>query len=479
MNLLLLIAFFITSYTATAQQPDDGYELKVTITPLKNQYIFLGHYSGKTYPLIDSALLNDKGEAVFKGPKKLGGGVYIVVLPNKDRFFEMIIDADQHFSMAADTANLTNVKFHNSPENLAFKQYQDSIYILGTATDSLRKLISAQPADSAKNARLYKAKMDQVKNFRQKFGVKNENKFLGVLMNLMQDTDIPESMKKANGTYDTVAVFQYLKAHYWDGINFWDDRITRTPAALFESRLEKYYTDYVYPSADSVIKEIDWMLGYASVSTEATRVLLVKFFERFYNMKYMWEDAVFVHLFQKYFSQNNYPWLTAQGKKMITDRAYNLMANITGNPASDIELPTRSGSPATLYTTKAKYTVVAFFDPTCGHCKEVLPKLDSMYHSSWKDKGAAMFSVAKETDGKYDDWLKFLDNYKLTDWTNVYYSKEADQSRITNNIPGYSQLFDVQSFPTVYLLDSEKKIIAKKVTADQIEAILQLKEKNK
>ena len=29
----------------------------------------------------------------------------------------------------------------------------------------------------------------------------------------------------------------------------------------------------------------------------------------------MWEDAVFVHLFEKYFSNKDYRWLTAKGKK--------------------------------------------------------------------------------------------------------------------------------------------------------------------
>ncbi|MEN9497666.1 MAG: hypothetical protein RL750_565, partial [Bacteroidota bacterium] len=39
---------------------------------------------------------------------------------------------------------------------------------------------------------------------------------------------------------------------------------------------------------------------------------------------------------------------------------------------------------------------------------------------------------------------------------------------------GYSQLFDVQTFPTLYLLDREKKIIAKKLTFQQMDDILEM-----
>jgi hypothetical protein len=50
-----------------------------------------------------------------------------------------------------------------------------------------------------------------------------------------------------------------------------------------------------------------------------------------------------------------------------------------------------------------------------------------------------------------------------------------EESRIKNNIPGYSQLYDVQTFPTLYLLDKDKRIIAKKLTYLQMDDILDLK----
>src|SRR3954470_21761023 len=95
----------------------NGYEIKVTLKPFKNQYIYLGHYYGKQLPIIDSVKLNDKSEGTFKGTKKLGGGIYLIGYPDRAHNFEVLIDRNQKFSVIADTAHPGAVNFVNSPDN--------------------------------------------------------------------------------------------------------------------------------------------------------------------------------------------------------------------------------------------------------------------------------------------------------------------------------------------------------------------------
>jgi hypothetical protein len=292
----------------------------------------------------------------------------------------------------------------------------------------------------------------------------------------MREPELPAIHKNPHGKEDSVRAFQYYKKHFWDGVNFYDERLVRTP--FFERKLDKYFEQLVYPDADSVKKEIDWMMGYASINEEMQKFLLIKFVNRYLNQKYMWEDAVFVHLFEKYISQKTYSWLTDKGRKTITDRAYSLMANILGTPASDIELPDTSGKNISLYSIPASFVLVTIWDPNCSHCKEVLPKLDSFYTSKWKTAGLKIFALAKETDGSRKDWLNFINDYHLQEWTHVYYSKTDDKTRTDAGIPGYSQLYDVLTFPTLYLLDKDKRIIAKKLSYQQVDEVLQFKLKN-
>lgn len=452
----------------------NGYEIKITLRPFKNQYIYLGHYYGKQLPIIDSALLNDKSEAVFKGDKKLGGGIYLIGYPDKAHHFEIAIDKNQKFSIVADTAKIQSVSFHNSPENIQFKAYQQFMMKNGSAMDSLFKLRSrVSPADSVRINGEIEAVNERIKKYRNDIIAKDENGLLATLLKAMKEPDVPQTNPAAKN--DSMVAYKYFKKHYWDGVNFYDDRLARTP--FFESRIDKYMEQLVYPSADSVIKELDYMLSFASISDEMQKFLLLKFVNRYLNQKYMWEDKVFVHLFEKYFSQKNYTWLTEAGKKTITNRAYSLMANILGMEASDIELPDTAGNTTKLYSLQAPYTLVVIWDPTCSHCKEILPKLDSAYNAKWKNMGLKFFGLARETDGKKTDWLNFIQEHHLNDWTQVYYSREADQARTSAGIPGYSQLYDVQVFPTLYLLDKDKRIIAKKLTLEQIDEILALKAK--
>lgn len=471
MKQLATALFLFFSSALLAQKPADaGYEIKVTLKPFKNQYVYLGHYYGKQLPIIDSVKLNERSEAVFKGPKKLGGGIYLIGFPDRANRFEFLVGKEQNFSIIADTADLQKISFTGSAENTSFKAYQDFMVTYGKAMENFHKKRTGAPvADSLQLTAQIDSITKKVAAYRVAIMAGEPNGLLTALLKAMREPEVPknpDAVKK-----DSLYAYRYYKSHYWDGVNFWDDRLARTP--FFEGRIDKYYEQLVYPAADSVIKEMDWMLGYASASEEMQKFLLLKFVNRYMNMKYMWEDAVFVHLFEKYFSQKNYPWLNDKGRKMITDRAYSLMANIMGSPASEIELPDSTGKKRSLYGVESPYTLVAIYDPTCGHCKETLPKVDSFYQARWKGMGLKVFAMAKQTEGvKYSDWLGFIRQFGLKEWVHVYYSKEAEQARVSANIPSYSQLYDVQSFPTLYLLDKDKRIIAKKVTEKQVDEIL-------
>jgi thiol-disulfide isomerase/thioredoxin len=464
----LLLAFSVVAQT--------GYEIKVTFKPFKNQYIYLGHYFGKTYPIIDSALLNDKSEAVFKGPIPLQGGIYLIGYPNKTGFFEILVDRKQKFAVMADTATIAKgAKFVNSTDNESFVAYQQYMNAKGKDINALQAQLkkATTKADSTRITGEL-VKLDKtILTYREALMAKHPGTILTALLMCMKEPELTGKLKNPTNKPDSVAAYTYYKAHYWDGVSFWDGRLAYTP--FFEDKLDKYFNQLVLPQPDSVIKEIDNMMSYASINEEMNRFLLVKFINRYLNQKYMWEDAVFVHLFEKYFANKNYSWLNEKGRKTITDRAYSLMANIMGTPAADIELPDSTGTIKPLYEVAADYTIVAFWDPTCGHCKEVLPKLDSFYNAKWKAAGIKVYAVAKETDGSKNDWTSFINDHHLQDWTHVYYSKADDKSRTDANIPGYAQLYDVQSYPTLYLLDKDKRIIAKKLAYDQIDEVLKMK----
>lgn len=277
---------------------------------------------------------------------------------------------------------------------------------------------------------------------------------------------------------DSIDNYREYKDHYWDGITFMDDRIIRTP--FFLKKLERYYREVISPAPDSIIRDADYKLLLARSAPEMYKFLLNWLTDEFINPKYMGQDAVFVHLFEKYHSKGLSKWLNETQMEAISRRAYMLMANLIGEKAADLEMLDVADKPSSLYNLKANYTVVCFWDPNCGHCKEVVPRLDSIYKASWKAHNVKIYAVLTP-DGKQDakpQWLEFIKNQNLADWVHVYQTKEMDAENIAAQKPGFRQLYDITMTPILYLLDKDKRIIGKKLTWEQMNELLEVKWKS-
>jgi (p)ppGpp synthase/HD superfamily hydrolase len=100
-----------------------------------------------------------------------------------------------------------------------------------------------------------------------------------------------------------------------------------------------------------------------------------------------------------------------------------------------------------------------------------VPRLDSIFKSKWKSQGVAMFGMM--TDGGRDKWLEFIRRHDLRGWVHGYQTKEMKEADYAANRPNYRQLYDVYQTPMLYLLDKDKRIVAKKLTYQQMDELIQ------
>ncbi len=210
--------FLLSSFLAFGQ---DSYEIKVTFKPFKNQYIYLGHYFGKTYPVIDSAMLNDKSEAVFKGNKKLQGGIYLIGYPNKAGFFELMIDKQQKFGVIADTATIKNgIKFVNSPDNELFSAYQKEMNTRGGKINAARGQLknAATTADSAKLNDIINKEDKAITAYRDNIITTKPDNILSALLQCMKEPILTGNLKDPKNNADSLAAYHYYKDQFWDGV---------------------------------------------------------------------------------------------------------------------------------------------------------------------------------------------------------------------------------------------------------------------
>ena len=65
---------------------------------------------------------------------------------------------------------------------------------------------------------------------------------------------------------------------------------------------------------------MDYLLLLSRSSPEMFKYLMVYFVQKYINPEYMGQDAVFVHLFEKYINTGQADFFTEQYKKIMSDR---------------------------------------------------------------------------------------------------------------------------------------------------------------
>ncbi|HLL44775.1 MAG TPA: thioredoxin-like domain-containing protein [Segetibacter sp.] len=466
----------IAKEPGVAEKNAAGYNISVTITPFKNTWVYLGCYFGKFKNLADSAWLNEKSQGVFKGKEKLPQGIYFAVSPRKYLLFEFLMDKNQNFSIGADTTKLTEVTITGSPDNQMFQEYTRFLAQKTPMLTSLQKQLSIAKSatDSTTIKSLLTIANKELEDYRENVMKTNPSSMLGRFFFAMKRPEIPAIPVLSTGKKDSSYPYRFVKDNWWTGVSFDDESLVRTP--FFEPKLEEYYKYYVAPDPDSVISEVNYMLLVARENREMFKYLLGKFTDKYINPEYMGQEKVFLFLFDKYYSKGDTAWLNPKQRKFIFDRAYSLMANQLGEQGSDIQMLDTGGKAVSLYSIKAPYTFLTFWDPNCGHCKETVPRIDSIYRAKWKALGVKIVGVNVD-DGANDAWKKYLNEHKLNDWINIYQPKTVKEEEAKKGVANFRQLYDVNKTPTLYLLDAQKRIIGKMLSIEQFDEVLQAKVK--
>jgi len=83
------------------------------------------------------------------------------------------------------------------------------------------------------------------------------------------------------------------------------------------------------------------------------------------------------------------------------------------------------------------------------------------------------------TDGGKENWIKFIKENNLTKRIHLYQTDETKEALLKANKPGYRQLYDAYLTPTIYLLDKNKNILAKKLNSQQLDEFIEFKKKSK
>lgn len=442
--------------TATAS----GYELRFKITGLKDSMIYLANYYGDKQYLKDSALADKQGNVLFKRAEPLPGGIYLFVFPNKT-YFEILIDKEQHFSAEAEMEDVVStIRFKGSEDNRLFYEYMKFIQAQSKAVEPLRAQRKALADEGKPTAEVDEKirKIDQqVADYKDKYVSEHPATMLASVFSASKEPEVPELPLKPDGSRDSSFAYRYFKAHYFDGFDMADERLLRSP--IYHNKLSFYVKNMVLQIPDSIIPECDMLIQRTLANKETFKYVVWYLTNTYETSNIMGMDAVFVHLVKNYYTKEKAYWADETTLYKIQERARILDPILVGKKVKNLILSDSTNAYQSLYSISKPYTILYFWDPDCGHCKKATPKVKA-YYDKVKDKGVEVFAVCTEVE--IDKWKKFIIDHQLN-WINV-----ADP-KLQNN---FRQDFDINTTPQIFLLDKDKKILAKKIDEYTLEKIL-------
>jgi thiol-disulfide isomerase/thioredoxin len=460
MKKLLILFISVLSFSQIIAQKQ-GYEIKVNVKGLQDSTVQLAYYYGDKQYIKDTAVADNKGNILFKGDENLPGGIYIVVMPSKT-YFEILVDKEQRFSLETDTTNfIKSMKVKGSKDNEIFYSYLNYIGDKGKEMESLRKEIEAAKGNEQLIEKLkeQQSKTDtEVKDYKRNFINNNRERFLAKVFLSTYEPEIPDAPILENGRKDSLWTFRYYKQHYFDSLDMRDDRLLRTP--VFANKIKTYIERLTPQIPDSINAAADYLISLTDPKSEIFKYLVYYITNTYERSKVMGMDAVFVHMAQKYYLNGMTYWVEDHQLEKIKERVDNLKDNLIGNQAVNLKLFKPDFSQTDIYSIKKDFTIVYFWDPSCGHCKKVTPKLSDFYKEKKELYNLEVFAVYSEADTA--EWLDYLRKNELK-WINA-----ADLLWKTN----FKQLYDIYSTPVIYVLDRNKRIIAKRIDVEQLEDFL-------
>ncbi len=439
-------------------------EISLTITGLGDSSVYLAYHFGNKQYLTDTVKLDEKGWGVFSGQESLQQGIYMIVLPGK-KYFEFLATDDQIFSISCDYDDYYNtLKFKGSDENTAFIEYQRMWSSLQQQVKAISRRIqnNRQNNDSIKVlAEKQKALEEKMKSYLRSTAEKNNGSLLSILVNSMlpvevPDFNIPEGIQNPDSV-KWVLGYNYNKDHFFDNLDLTDERLLRTP--LLYARLDAFFRNVVIQNPDSINKEIDRIITKCEDNYKIFQFVAVYLFNHFRESEIMGHDAVIVKLADDIYLSGKADWITDDFRDDLARQVELIRNNLLGMKAKNLVMDSYNGVYVSLYDIEKDFTILYFWEPNCGFCKEVTPKLRDFYEKS-KDEGIEVFSVCTIDDKS--EWSEYIEKYELR-WINGW-----DPERLTH----FDYYYNVQATPMIYILDRDKKIIAKKISVDDISSFI-------
>lgn len=439
------------------EQPEIRVEIEGTSLP---GALLIGQFMEQQFRADTSYV--DGNAVVFKNNQPYNPGHYYAYFSDGTSV-QLLVDEDQTFTLKGRRGDLANTMVVTGSktnellyEALRFEQSQAPEFQRLAA-----ELRQTQKGSAAYEA-LQTARRDLVSTrqatLNQLFDA-NPNSLFTSFKRAGQNPQLRE-IRNPDGTMDEEAQVIGFRNEFWDGVNFSDQRLLRTPVIF--NKLRRYITELTPQNANAIKESADKLLTKVLDNPE-----YYKFFANWITLQYepgkstiMDAEAIHVHMIQNYFTRERAFWSDSMVVYGLQDRADQMAHSLVGQKGPDITVPGLDGTPRRLYDLKKPYVVVFMYNPECEHCIEQTPKLTAAYQQLKNE--VDVYAIALDTEAS--KWKTFVNAYGLNSFTNVF-----DPSNRS-----IFKTYYVDNTPELYLLGPDRTIVAKNLKVEQLAQAIQM-----
>ncbi len=265
----------------------------------------------------------------------------------------------------------------------------------------------------------------------------------------------------------------WLQMHYWDNFlsttELWPSDST-TVNGVPEDKFEESFATFVYLTEMTDItagrKALDRLFtlteAYQNADTASTVfVRMAEMTGKYYyepNSPYRNEDLYLAYI-ERLAASDLTP---APRRKALAFDIRLCSLNPVGGPAADFRFTDIRGRTRRLYDIKADYTLLFFSNPGCEACKEIIENLNASENVARLIAEKKLAVVNVYIDENLDEWKSYQDYYPDS-WYNGY----DPDSVIRTDL-----LYSVRAIPSLYMLDSGKRVIMKDATPENVFAFI-------
>jgi len=437
-----IIVFIVVILFSSNLWPQE-FSINGSIPGTENSKVYLMQILGEKQAIVDTAIVTDNGSFEFIVEKGFPVGMYQIIGGTKQRI-EIIFNNENIRFVSSGSENGDNVQVIESVENLIWFDYLYSKGLSQYKMDVIETVLANYP-EGDEYFNISKEKYKQVRDdfIKRTNELSNNNpntiasKFIKTDKPVFAPIELNESQKQ-----------EYLIEHHFDNVDFNDTILLHSN--LLNSKIVSYFTLFQGAGMkkevfeDKLMVAVDTVLQRALVNQdvyESVVGFLIKGFEA------IGFERGLEHIAEQ--NQLDELCVNSERKAQLENKLELIKKLSIGKIAPDFSTKDIEGNQITLSEIKSETTILLFWASWCPHCTDIIPVLKEYYNAGTPE---TLQVVAISVDQNEKDYRNSLKEHGL-DWMNIAELKGWDGAVV--------EQYGVAATPTIFILDKDKKILAK------------------